>query len=556
MDCKALKQIPKPEDRVFQNSDTTSCKFNKYMSRNEFSRDRDRILFSKAFRRLQHKVQVYSFEEGDHFRTRLTHTLEVTQIARALSNALEVNVDLTEAIALGHDIGHTPFGHQGERTLDEIMKGSDFLKRNNIVEDPIDYGGFKHNYNSVRILTEVEKRDENIDGLNLTWQVLEGIFKHTRICRKEQELSGSFGDWDIKRFVSNSKLIKNLHTEIKHSVSIEGQIVAIADEIAQRQHDLDDGLRDQSLGLNVDELYSKIMLTTSDLLSTYNESINGIPERQNLNECMKNIKMLNETLSSKAKSKDTQYKSNCLQKYITKYFLTDVLDTTKHNIEVLKENDYEIVNEEPIIKKKVVCFSQIGRTLNKEIENFIRNRIINSYKVNRFDGKSQYVVKQLFKAYYENPLQLHEDVLNKIENAININSVVYEIKLKDDKYKGLMLDQIRFKTSSNEEITILIETLRLENIKRNLQTPSDFDESSFRNAYSAELVNCIRSIKSSSINENNQPLIEAIKARYKEKDLFINCLIENNYAFLSTICYHISGMTDSYAKLQFRELYQ
>lgn len=206
MECRDLKQNPRFEDRIDRSSDTISCKFNEYMNRNEFSRDRDRILFSKAFRRLQHKGQVYSFEEGDHFRTRLTHTLEVTQIARALSNALEVNVDLTEAISLGHDIGHTPFGHQGERTLDEIMRGSYFSERK--ITAPIDFGGFKHNYNSVRILCSVEKTDEKEDGLNLTWQVLEGIFKHTKIHRNKQEISEDYGDWDIKRFLDNSELIK------------------------------------------------------------------------------------------------------------------------------------------------------------------------------------------------------------------------------------------------------------------------------------------------------------------------------------------------------------
>lgn len=566
MECRDLKQIPKPEDRIIPDSDTTSCKFNKYMNRNEFSRDRDRILFSKAFRRLQHKGQVYSFEEGDHFRTRLTHTLEVTQIARTLSNSLEVDVDLTEAIALGHDIGHTPFGHQGERTLDEIMRGSYFSERNKIGGTSFDYGGFKHNYNSVRILADVEKRDENIDGLNLTWQVLEGIFKHTRIRRNEQEFPEGFENWDIRRFANNSKLINNLHIDKNFSVSIEGQVVAIADEIAQRQHDLDDGLRDQSLGLKVDDLYDNIIEITSDLLLIYDETTNKIPHRQCPTKCVENIRMLNATLSSKIKSEDVQYKSNCLQKYITKYFLKDVSDTTKYNVESFNKRDYEIFNKERIINKKVVCFSEIGEDLNKKIENIIRNRIINSYKVNRFDGKSKYIVKQLFKAYYENPLQMHEDVLKKIENAIKINSNIYQINLKNGKSSGLKLNEIHFKTSSNEETKVLIETLRLENLEKNLKIPSDFKGDIFRSDHSKELVDCfkrseelvnyVRGMKYICRNKDNQPSLEAIRDSYKEEDLFINCLLENHYAFLSTICYHISGMTDSYAKLQFRELYQ
>lgn len=427
---------------------------------------------------------------------------------------MKVNVDLTEAIALGHDIGHTPFGHQGERTLDEIMRGSYFSERNKNSGISIDYGGFKHNYNSVRILCDIEKRYENIDGLNLTWQVLEGIFKHTRICRKEQELPEDFGNWNIRRFVNNPELIKNLHIEEDFSVSIEGQIVAIADEIAQRQHDLDDGLRDQSLGLKVEELYSNIIHITEDLLSTCDETIKEIPERQYLTICVENMRMLNKTLSSTESSMDIQYKCNCLQKYITKYFLKDVLDTTKYKVKNLKENDYEIVNKDPIIKKKVVCFSEIGKNFNEDIEKFIRNRIINSYKVNRFDGKSKYIVKQLFKAYYENPLQMHEDVLKKIEDAVNINSNIYQIDLKNGNFNGLKLNEIHFKTSSSEETRILIDTLRLENIEKNLKTPFDFKEYIFTSEnskelvncfkHSEELVNCVRGIKYISINQNNQ----------------------------------------------------
>lgn len=568
MECKDLKQTPRSEDRISPSLDMTSYKFNEYINRNEFSRDRDRILFSKAFRRLQHKGQVYSFEEGDHFRTRLTHTLEVTQIARILSNALEVNTDLTEAIALGHDIGHTPFGHQGERNLDEIMRGSYFSKRGIVTCASMDYGGFKHNYNSVRILYSVEKKDENIDGLNLTWQVLEGIFKHTKILRNEQnkqelsekneqESSKDYGEWDIKRFINKQEVINKLHIKKTHSISIEGQIVAIADEIAQRQHDLDDGLRDQSLGLKVNELYSKIIKRTNYLLSVSDKEINQVSESQSLNKCIEHMKILNKTLRSKAKSKDIQYKSNCLQKYITKYFMVDVLDTTKDNVNTLKEGDYEWIDGAPIINKKVVSFSQIGEDLNKEIEKFIRSRIINSYKVNRFDGKSQYIVRQLFKAYYDNPLQMHEEVLKKIENAIKLNSNIYQIKIKNDKDKDkLRLDKIHFKTSRNEETKVLIETLKLENIKRNLQTPDDFDEDYLKTEPYEEIINIIKGIKSNNINKINKMSLKAIKTKYEQKDLFKICLLENHYAFLSTICYHISGMTDSYAKIQFRELYQ
>ena len=553
MECRELKQPPRSENRT-EIPDQTSCKFNEYMKRSEFSRDRDRILFSKAFRRLQHKGQVYSFEEGDHFRTRLTHTLEVTVIAKTLSNALEVDVDLTEAIALGHDIGHAPFGHQGERTLDQIMKGYDPLEGRNIIKTPIDYRGFKHNYNSVRILYSAEKKDENTDGLNLTWQVLEGIFKHTRIHRNKQELSEGYGDW-VELLTNDSELRKKLHIDNDDSVSIEGQIVAIADEIAQRQHDLDDGLRDQSSGLLIKELYNEIIAETDRLILNYKKKQDEDSEEQDLSKYLETMETLNKTLRSKKGSKDIKYKSSCLQKYIIKYFLTDVVATTKSNVEVLKNTEYEKIDGVPIIKKKVVSFSKIGDDFNENINKIITKRILNSFKINKFDGKSQYIVRRLFKAYYVNPLQMHGDVLKKIEDAIKMNSSIYPIKLQNAKEKTLRLDEINFKDSSNEEINVLIETLKLENIKKNLQTPSDFDDNCFKSATSEEIIYCIRNLKSNNINNDDQISIEVIKNEYQETNRFKSCLLANNYAFLSTICYHISGMTDSYAKQQFKELY-
>lgn len=156
----------------------------KYVLRDNFSRDADRILYSKAFRRLQHKAQVYSNKEGDHYRTRLTHTLEVTQIAKSISRNLGINIHLTEAIALGHDIGHTPFGHAGEEVLDNIMRGNDDLGGK--LNYSIDYGGFKHNFNCLKILEIVEEKHDR-EGLNLTWQTLDGILKHTSVIKNEKK---------------------------------------------------------------------------------------------------------------------------------------------------------------------------------------------------------------------------------------------------------------------------------------------------------------------------------------------------------------------------------
>jgi putative nucleotidyltransferase with HDIG domain len=180
------------------------------MDRNGFARDKDRILFTRAFRRLQHKTQMFPYEKGDHFRTRLTHTMEVSQIARSLARYLSVDEDLAEAIALGHDIGHTPFGHQGEEVLDGIMSGNDNLGKD--IEIQLNHGGFKHNYNSIKILDVTQLKYEDISGLNLSWQVLEGILKHTKINRHPKDECEECGKcWDIERFVNNKELIERLY---------------------------------------------------------------------------------------------------------------------------------------------------------------------------------------------------------------------------------------------------------------------------------------------------------------------------------------------------------
>jgi dGTPase len=188
-------------------------------NRSEYQRDRDRIIHSAAFRRLEYKTQVFINHEGDLFRTRLTHSIEVAQIGRTIARALSLNEDLTEAIALAHDLGHTPFGHSGQDTLNECMR---------------DYGGFEHNLQSLRVVDELEERYATFPGLNLTFETREGVLKHCSAnnARKLGELG--------KRFLE------------KNQPSLEAQLVNIADEIAYNNHDVDDGLR--SGLLSVDQL--------------------------------------------------------------------------------------------------------------------------------------------------------------------------------------------------------------------------------------------------------------------------------------------------------------
>ena len=199
-------------------------------TRTVFQRDRDRIIHSTAFRRLKHKTQVFIAHEGDHYRTRLTHTIEVAQIARALARSMRLDEDLAEAIALVHDFGHTPFGHTGEDALNDKMR---------------DFGGFDHNAQSLRIVTNLEKRYAEFDGLNLTWETLEGLVKHNG------PLTDAHGA-GLKHPVPTAIIEYNAQhdLELARFASLEAQCAAIADDIAYNAHDIDEGLRSGLLTLD------------------------------------------------------------------------------------------------------------------------------------------------------------------------------------------------------------------------------------------------------------------------------------------------------------------
>lgn len=196
-------------------------------TRSGFQRDRDRIIHSTAFRRLAHKTQVFVPHEGDHFRTRLTHTIEVSQIARALSRSLGLNSDLAEALALAHDLGHTCFGHTGEDVLDRLMAGS---------------GGFDHNAQALRVVTRLERRYARYDGLNLTWETLEGLVKHNGpLLTPEQTPVAKYIEKGIP--VAILEFDRQWALQLSNYASAEAQAAAIADDIAYNAHDVDDGLR-------------------------------------------------------------------------------------------------------------------------------------------------------------------------------------------------------------------------------------------------------------------------------------------------------------------------
>lgn len=196
-------------------------------SRNDFRRDCDRIIHSAAFRRLKYKTQVFVFHEGDHYRTRLTHTLEVQQIARSLARVLGLDEDLAEALSLAHDLGHPPFGHIGERALDEELKP---------------YGGFDHNAQTLRLVTSLERRYADFDGLNLTWETLEGLVKHNGpLTDRAGAPVGRYRERGVPKALLDFGATYDL--QLWSYASAEAQIAAISDDIAYDAHDIDDGLR-------------------------------------------------------------------------------------------------------------------------------------------------------------------------------------------------------------------------------------------------------------------------------------------------------------------------
>ena len=511
--------------------------------REEFTRDKDRIIHTKAFRRLQHKAQVYSNIDGDHYRTRLTHTLEVNQIAKAIARNIKVNEDLTEAIALGHDIGHTPFGHAGEKVMDEILRGNDDLGHK--LKYSLNYGGFKHNFNSLKILELVEQKYSDSDGLNLTWQVLDGICKHTKIFKEN-------GDkiWDWTRFVNNSIYFKDIvgysypefiqynhKMKIGVPLTIEGQIVQLADEIAQREHDLDDGFRGEN-GNKFVKLQSIMdhahKLINSDM-GRYNAFIK-LKEKLNLDETVSEIQ--NKILIDEDEL-DLKW-ATCIRDIVS-YFIIDVSENSLINIynsdkekSILKVNS----GERKYIVEKLVDFSECATILHKSMELFIENRIINSYEVNCFDGKGEYILRQLFKAYYKNPKQMPQSQLRILEKMIRKNSKEYgEIMIN-----GKELSSIKFIPSSFEDeinyddVEKLISALKLECDDFNsmvISVNSDFA------GYSDDKKRIYLNSEINNVNCNKM----------------LKHYLENHYAYLYVISNYISKMTDNYAEKQYSKLY-
>ena len=327
--------------------------------RTPFERDRDRIIHSSAFRRLKHKTQVFVFHEGDHFRTRLTHSIEVAQIARSISRALGLDEDLTEALALAHDLGHTPFGHAGERELDSLMQP---------------YGGFDHNAQSLRIVTRLERRYAAFDGLNLTWETLEGLVKHNGpLIDGQGHALGHYRESGLPAAIIEYAEAHDL--ELASFASAEAQAAALADDIAYNAHDIDDGLRAR--------LFNVIDLGDVPLAGeALSEVLKAYPK-------LENARVIHETV-----------------RRVIAAMVGDVLAESRARAARLGPASVAAVRALP---EPLVSFAAQMREKNRVLQQFLSQRMYRHEKVQDIMARAQRVVRDLFAAYMNDPGLLPQD---------------------------------------------------------------------------------------------------------------------------------------------------
>jgi dGTPase len=311
--------------------------------RTVFQRDRDRILHTSAFRRLEYKTQVFINYEGDYYRTRLTHTLEVAQIGRTIARALGANEDLVEAICLAHDLGHSPFGHSGETALSRLMR---------------DHGGFDHNKQSLRIVTKLERRFPEFPGLNLTWEVREGIVKH----------ESEYDTADASDY--NPELRGHL----------EAQIANVADELAYTAHDLDDGLRSG-------------MITISML--------DGIPLWE----------IMSESIGWRGSTLDELTRHRLIRRLIG----MEVSDLIKTTNQQLLESNVKSAQDLQLLPFNVIAFSEDMHRRNRELKDFLYSNLYRHYRVVRMAVKAERILADLFRNYQTEPSMLPNHVQEMID---------------------------------------------------------------------------------------------------------------------------------------------
>lgn len=338
-----------------------------------YQRDRDRIIHSAAFRRLEYKTQVFVNHEGDYYRTRLTHTMEVSQIARTIAGCLRLNSDLVEAISLAHDVGHTPFGHSGEEALNELMS---------------DFGGFNHNQQGLRIVDILEERYPQFPGLNLTWEVREGIAKHSSFYDRSAEIEGFPQD---------------------KMPTLETQVVDIADEIAYNNHDIDDGL-------------------TSGLLDE--------GQLRKIELC----RVADQGALERYKKLRPQLKKYQIIRCLIDMQVTDLIEETQKRIKKAKVRSIDDCRN---LDYKLVSFSKEMESLRLPLKDFLMENLYRNYRVVRMANKAKRFISELFEVYIRNPEQLPQETNARIKKGENARRVIcdYIAGMTDryalDEYKKL-----------------------------------------------------------------------------------------------------------------------
>tara|TARA_S200000501_G_scaffold189952_1_gene178751 strand:- start:1915 stop:3033 length:1119 start_codon:yes stop_codon:yes gene_type:complete len=332
--------------------------------RSPFQRDRDRIIHSASFRRLKHKTQVFVNTEGDHYRTRITHSIEVSQIARTISKYLGLNDDLAETLSLAHDLGHTPFGHAGEEALNECM---------------LDYGGFDHNLQTLRIVMFIENKYFDFQGLNLTLDTLDGLIKHNGPLNKLTKINKLIG---LKNFKNKINFSKN--------ASLESQIAAISDDVAYNNHDIQDGIKAKLFTL--DDI--KQIPFFDQILKSYKTKI------KNENKDIIVYQTIRDSIN---------------------LMVQDLIKTTKINI---KEN--KILSSKDVLNKKfqVVDFSSKLKITIKEIRDFLRITMYNNKEVLKKNNEGKNIIKKLFFIINKNPKKYIEKINIKINKQRAISDYI------------------------------------------------------------------------------------------------------------------------------------
>jgi len=343
--------------------------------RNPFQRDRDRIIHSSAFRRLKYKTQVFVYHEGDHYRTRLTHTLEVAQITRTIARALMVNEDLAETIALAHDLGHTPFAHIGEEYLQTAMEP---------------YGRFEHNDQSLRVLTTLERKYPQWNGLNLTWETLEGVIKHNGPVTGEPHIAAR-------------ELQKQMDMRLDTYASLEAQVAALSDDIAYNNHDIEDGIR---AGLfSISDLEDVPL--AAQVLKQVRENYPDIADRYLIQE---------------------------MKRDMIGVMVDDVMRQTHANLDKVKPESPDDVRNAGM---QIVSFSPEMYENVQKLRKFLYNRMYRHFTINRIWLKVERIVGELFEAFHKNYQLLPDNWQQRIVEAQAVDDEQLRARIVADYIAGM-----------------------------------------------------------------------------------------------------------------------